>query len=172
MKLINTENQNNEKLLMELFFSSTMSIEIIRAEKEHIPDLVPLLDAYRMFYEQTSDESKAKSFLEDRFHNEESVIFLAIASGKPVGFTQLFPSFSTVGLQPSLILNDLYVSSEFRNRGIGKDLLVWAQEYCKNNNFKGLALETAIDNPAQKLYEQLGWSKDSHCFHYFWSANS
>jgi GNAT superfamily N-acetyltransferase len=149
-----------------------MSIEIILAEKEHIPDLVPLLDAYRVFYKQGSDEPKAKSFLEDRFHNKESVIFMALVFGKPAGFTQLFRSFSTVGLQPILILNDLYVSYEYRNKGIGKDLLIRAQEYCKKNHYKGLALETAIDNPAQKLYEQLGWSKDSHCFHYFWSANS
>jgi GNAT superfamily N-acetyltransferase len=149
-----------------------MSIQIIRAEKEHIPELVPLLDGYRMFYKQASDKPKVKSFLEDRFQNKESIIFLALVSGKPAGFTQLYPSFSTVGLQPVLILNDLYVASEYRNRGIGKDLLTWAQEYCKKNSFKGLALETAIDNPAQKLYEQLGWLKDSHCFHYFWSAGS
>ncbi len=149
-----------------------MSIEIIQAKKEHIPELVPLLDGYRMFYKQTSDEPKAKSFLEDRFRNKESIICLAFVSGKPAGFTQLYPSFSTVGLQRLLILNDLYVASEFRNRGIGKDLLVWAQNYCTKNHFKGLALETAVDNPAQKLYEQLGWSKDSHCFHYFWSADS
>jgi len=149
-----------------------MSIKIIRAEKEHIPDLVPLLDGYRIFYNQSSDEPKAKSFLEDRFHNQESIIFMAVASGEPAGFTQLYRSFSTVGLQPILILNDLYVSNEFRNKGIGKDLLIWAQEYCKKHHYKGLALETAIDNPAQKLYEQLGWSKDCHCFHYFWSANS
>lgn len=149
-----------------------MSIEIIHAEKEHIPDLVPLLDGYRIFYKQPSDKPKAKTFLEDRFDKKESIIFMALADGKPAGFTQLYRSFSTVGLQPILILNDLYVSNEFRNKGIGKDLLIWAQAYCKKNSYKGLALETAIDNPAQKLYEQLGWSKDSHCFHYFWSANS
>ncbi|HAI44518.1 MAG TPA: GNAT family N-acetyltransferase, partial [Maribacter sp.] len=40
----------------------------------------------------------------------------------------------------------------------------------KINGYKGLALETAIDNPAQKLYEKLDWEKDSHCFHYFWQV--
>ena len=45
-----------------------------------------------------------------------------------------------------------------------------AQQFCEQQGFKGLTLETAIDNPAQKLYEKLGWEKDYHCFHYFWQV--
>ncbi len=147
-----------------------MPIQIIQAEKNHIPELVPLLDGYRRFYKQTSDEIAVQHFLEERFKNKESVILMALAEGNTAGFTQLYKSFSTVSLQPLLILNDLYVPAEYRNKGIGKALLLESQEYCARNNYKGLALETAIDNPAQKLYEQLGWEKDSHCFHYFWTV--
>jgi ribosomal protein S18 acetylase RimI-like enzyme len=147
-----------------------MSIQIVQAEDIHIPELVPLLDAYRRFYKQPSDEMAAQQFLEERFRNKESVIFIALVEGKAAGFTQLYKSFSTVSLQPLLILNDLYVPAEYRNKGIGKALLLESQEYCRRKNYKGLGLETAIDNPAQKLYEQLGWEKDSHCFHYFWTV--
>ena len=38
-------------------------------------------------------------------------------------------------------------------------------------NFKGLALETAKANPAQRLYEKLGWKKDLEHLHYFWIAS-
>lgn len=31
-------------------------------------------------------------------------------------------------------------------------------------------LETAIDNPAQHLYEKLGWKNDVEVFHYAWLA--
>ena len=75
-----------------------------------------------------------------------------------------------MSLESSLILNDLFVSPQFRNNNIGEALLLKSQEFCRENNYKGLALETAINNPAQKLYEKLGWCKDSHCFHYFWSV--
>ncbi|MFT6935108.1 MAG: ribosomal protein S18 acetylase RimI-like enzyme [Maribacter sp.] len=54
--------------------------------------------------------------------------------------------------------------------GIAKRLLETVKIYCQNNNYKGLRLEIATDNPAQHLYEKLGWEKDVHSFHYFWSA--
>lgn len=132
--------------------------------------IVPLFDQYRVFYGQASDLNGAKAFLEARFQNKESIIFVAFKGDIPVGFLQLYYSFSSVSLESTLILNDLFVNRNYRNLGIGSSLLKTAQEYCRKNQFKGLALETATDNPAQKLYEKLGWTKDSHCFHYFWPA--
>lgn len=147
-----------------------MAVTIIRALPEHIPALAHLLDAYRVFYKQDSDTAAATQFLKERFQKNESVLFLSLIGDEPTGFVQLFPSFSTVSLQPVFILNDLYVGKAHREMGIGEALLRTAQEYCQMKGFKGLALETAIDNPAQALYERLGWEKDVHCFHYFWTA--
>ena len=146
-------------------------INIQQGSLVNLDQLVPLFDEYRMFYKQQSDVASAYSFLENRINNNESVIFLAYIDDKPVGFTQLFFSFSSVSLQPSLILNDLYVSKAFRNRNVASTLLEQAKSYCTAHNYKGLSLETAIDNPAQKLYEKLGWKNDSDCFHYFWKSN-
>jgi len=147
-----------------------MAITIIRAQPEHISLLAPLLDAYRVFYKQHSDRKAAAQFLEERFQKNESVLFLSLDGKEATGFVQLYRSFSTVSLQPVLILNDLYVGETHRNKGIGEALLRSSQEYCQSKGFKGLALETATNNPAQELYERLGWVKDVHCFHYFWTA--
>ncbi len=147
-----------------------MAVTIIRAKPEHIPLLAPLLDAYRVFYKQDSDSKAATQFLKERFQKNESVLFLSLEGDEPTGFVQLYRSFSTVSLQPVFILNDLYVGKAHRKKGIGEALLRSSQEYCKMEGYKGLALETAMDNPAQALYERLGWEKDVHCFHYFWTA--
>ena len=145
-------------------------IRVVRASKENLEELVPLFDHYRLFYKQDSDLQGAKVFLTDRFNNNESVIFLAYFNGNPVGFTQLFPMFSSVSMQRSYVLNDLFVTAPFRKKQIGEALLNKAKEFCIANNAKGLALETGIDNPAQKLYQKLNWVKDVACFHYFWTA--
>lgn len=145
---------------------------IIKADQKHLSDIVPLFDAYRVFYGQASDIVTASAFLTERMRNRDSVIFLASYEGHFAGFTQLYTTFSSVSLQPVFILNDLYVKVDFRKKGIGKALLEHAKEFCTNKGFKGLALETAIDNPAQKLYERLGWEKDTHGFHYFWPVKN
>lgn len=113
----------------------------------------------------------AERFLHDRFRHQECVVFLAELDQVAVGFTLLYKTFSSVGMKPFFVLNDLYVSPDHRLEGIGRVLLEKAQEFCRSLGYKGLALETATDNPAQKLYEKLGWQKDSHCFHYFWQSD-
>ena len=142
-------------------------IEIIKADANHIESIVPLLDQYRVFYQQNSNENAARKFLHERFSKNETVVFLALEDSRPTGFTQLYTSFSSVSLQSVFLLNDLFVSNDHRGKGIGEALLTKAKWYCKEMKYKGLALETTIDNPAQRLYEKLGWEKDSHTFHYF-----
>ena len=125
-----------------------------------------------MFYGQESEPHRTRKFLQSRLQAGDSIIFLAEDEAGAVGFIQLFPSFSTVSLERLYILNDLFVLPRSRGRGVGRLLLRKAQNYCSEKGYKGLALETAVDNPAQKLYEALGWMRDTHCFHYFWKATS
>lgn len=142
-------------------------VKIIKATKDNLEQIIPLFDQYRIFYSQPSNKKGAREFLEARFDNSESTIFIALINEHAVGFVQLYPTFSSVSMQRSLILNDLYVNSSFRQQQIGETLLERAKKHCKEQNYKGLALETAVDNPAQKLYEKLGWVKDKG-YHYFW----
>ncbi|MEZ4796424.1 MAG: GNAT family N-acetyltransferase [Flavobacteriaceae bacterium] len=142
-------------------------MHIVKAELQHIPDLIPLFDAYRIFYEQESDYVKAKQFLTKRIERNESIVYIAYNEENAVGFTQLYPLFSSVTMQPMFLLNDLYVEDNYRNQGIGNMLIDKAKQLCKTLNYKGLAIQTAQTNPAQHLYERLGFVKDPD-LHLFW----
>lgn len=146
------------------------NIDIIRVDESHLGDLTPLFDAYRVFYRQPSDFQASRAFLTERIRLNESVIFLAYVNGKPAGFTQLYPTFSSATIQRFYILNDLYSDPDNRGLGVGKALLDAAKELVLESGMKGLALETENFNPAQKLYEREGWEKDEEYLHYFWKA--
>lgn len=144
-------------------------MKIIQATAEHLQELVKLFDAYRVFYMQESDLAEAEKFLKERLNKKDSIILIALDEvGKGLGFIQLYPTFSSVSMQPFYILNDLFVFAKIRGKGIGESLLKMAQELAKVNGWKGLALETKTDNPAQKLYERLGWERTTDFYHYFW----
>lgn len=138
---------------------------------EDLAALTILFDQYRIFYKQTSDIESCREFLEMRMKLKESVIFIATYDDVVVGFTQLYPSFSSVTMQRTLILNDLYVLSEYRGKGVASALLEHAKEFTILKAYKGLALETAKDNPAQHLYERSGWIKEKEHFFYYWTAS-
>ena len=145
-------------------------MEIVKATLKHLDDLVPLFDGYRMFYKQASNPEKAKEFLTHRITNNESVIYIAYLDNKAVGFTQLYPLFSSVSMEPMYLLNDLYVDATIRNKGIGQQLIQAAKDLCVEKQYKGLGIQTEVTNPAQHLYERVGFKKDPD-LHLFW-ANS
>ncbi|MGF1679657.1 GNAT family N-acetyltransferase [Photobacterium minamisatsumaniensis] len=144
-------------------------MEVVRVTQKELSAVVPLFDQYRVFYGQPSDLGLAHAFLEARISNDESVVLLAKnEQGIGIGFTQLYPSFSSVSVSTTLILNDLYVIEEVRGQGIGKQLLNSAKAYAVDVKAKGIGLETARDNlGAQKLYESLGYVKDTEYYSYF-----
>ncbi|KAA3621258.1 MAG: GNAT family N-acetyltransferase [Flavobacterium sp.] len=144
-----------------------MKIRIAQAEDLDV--LGPLFDSYRVFYKRDSNLEAAREFLAQRITHNESVIFLALSKeGSGLGFTQLYPMFSSVSMQPVFVLNDLFVNRSVRGKGIGEALMKHAMEFARAKNCRGLTLETGIDNPARHLYERLGFKKDTEVFHYTW----
>ncbi len=137
-----------------------MAIQTIRAGLENLDVLAELFDDYRQFYGQRSDLPGAKRFLEARLTAQESVVFLALRDGGAVGFVQLYPCFTSIGMKPIWILNDLFVAARARRAGVGQSLLKAAHEYARSSGAARLQLSTAKDNQAAKaLYEAFGYRK-------------
>ena len=146
--------------------------------------LARLFDAYRQFYGQDPNLHKARRFLAERLNRQESMVLLAADSGadtatacgpasnsEPVhpcptsdqlqGFCQLYPSFCSVEAQPIFVLYDLFVAPCARRNGVGKALLVAAEQLAITHGKVRLDLTTARTNlSAQALYESLGWEQD------------
>ena len=143
-------------------------MSIRKATINDLDSLTELFNSYRLFYQQESDIPGAKSFIKERLLNEDSVVFIAYEEGKAVGFVQLYPTFSSVSMKRSWILNDLYVNASARKKGFGEKLLQKAIEFAEETGAKGLSLETGEDNlTAQRLYEKIGFKKESNYFYYF-----
>jgi ribosomal protein S18 acetylase RimI-like enzyme len=143
-----------------------MSIQ--KATLNELNFLTELFDSYRVFYKQESDFQGARAFLKERFINEDSVLFIAYDESTPVGFVQLYPTFSSVSMKKSWILNDLYVNASARKKGFGEKLIKKAIEFAEETGAKGLSLETGHENvTAQSLYEKIGFKKESNYFYYF-----
>jgi GNAT superfamily N-acetyltransferase len=139
---------------------------IRKAKKKDIGDLSVLFDKYRIFYKQKSDVDNARTFLKKRMKRKESVIFVAEEREELIGFTQLFPIFSSVSMKRTWLLNDLYVNERSRGIGAATKLLDAAKEFGAETKSKWLLLQTAEDNfTAQTVYEKNGWIKETDLFY-------
>ena len=139
---------------------------IRRAKKKDIDKVSVLFDKYRIFYKQQSDIENARSFLKKRMKRKESVIFVAEERKELIGFTQLFPIFSSVSMKRTWLLNDLYVNEKARSMGAATKMLEAAKQFGIDTDSKWLILQTSADNfTAQKVYEKNGWVKETDFFY-------
>lgn len=144
-----------------------MTAHVRRAAMADTEMVAPLFDAYRQFYQQVSDLPLALAFIGERLSLNESVIFVAEdEQRRALGFVQLYPSFTSVGARRLWILNDLFVVPAGRGQGVGQALLNAAKDHGIETGAKRLELSTAHGNPAQKLYESLGYVRDQAFYHY------
>ena len=138
-----------------------------RATLADLDALVPLFEGYRQFYGEAPDPATSRAVLADRLRAGDSVVFLAEEGGVAVGFTQLFPIFSSTRCRRLWLLNDLFVSPAARQHGTGRALLEAARAFAVASGAVGLELMTARSNTtAQRLYESLGWTLDEVFLHY------
>ena len=84
------------------------------------------------------------------------------------GFVQMFPSYSSVRLCRHWIVNDLYVATDARLRGLARALMRAAAETAKSLGAASLELATEKTNSAARnLYESIGWELDVEFDRYF-----
>ena len=129
--------------------------------------LSQLFNQYRVFQGNARDPLAAAAFLQARFDHSESVVFLALEGHIPVGFAQLYPSYSSTALARVFILNDLFVHESGRRKGVGSQLLSAVESYAWSHGAARVTLNVAIENTSgQALYEAQGWSRDAQFFVY------
>lgn len=143
------------------------TITVRQAILSDLGALAPLFDSYRQFYGCTSDLHAATEFLSARFDHGESVLFIAHEGNKPIGFTQLYPSFSSVSLARTFVLNDLFVCEHVRRKGVATRLMAAAVDYASSLGAVRVSLSTATTNETgQMLYQSAGWKREEQFFVY------
>jgi GNAT superfamily N-acetyltransferase len=150
-----------------LTMNEQQNVAVRQATIFDLEALVPLFDAYRQFYRKPGDAGLARQFLRDRFEHHESIIFVAVRDGSAIGFTQLYPSFSSASAARIFILNDLFVSPEARRMRVGALLLNAAAQFAREVGAVRLTLSTEVTNvSAQALYEKEGWVRQEEFYVY------
>lgn len=125
---------------------------IRQAKTSDAAAIAPLFNQYREFYKQASDLKGAEAFLRARLENDESIILTAEENGEFIGFTQLYPTFSSVAMKRIYILNDLFVAPHARTKGAGGQLLSAAKDFAAENGAKSYCSRRNTTTGRQEAY--------------------
>jgi GNAT superfamily N-acetyltransferase len=147
-------------------------VDILQAYTRHLSLIVDLFDEYRQHHAQPANREGARVYLAERLERRDSAIFFASEGNgsfqRALGFTQLYPSFSSVWMKRIWILSDLYVLPEFRRRGIAQALHDRARQLALETRARGLAFSAARQNEAARLFcEKLGYVHEEEAGEFF-----
>ena len=145
-----------------------MAIEIRAAQPDEEAAIVPL---YQWLFEPPGstpdqwDARRAEVALREAIDSHDSVVLLADAGGRLVGFATAYQDMHSVRFGFRAWVEDLAIDPERRSEGIGKRLLDAAKAWARERGATHLELdssETRAD--AHRFYERERPSWRSKCY--------
>jgi len=151
-----------------------MSIEICEYKAENVDDTLKQLwlslarEMFKIEHFILPSEANADEwikFIRNSLAGKKGFLFVARIGIKPIGFAHgsVFREHHLEVSKLAGTINDVYVSPEFRGKGIGKKLVVESLNRLKVEGVKAVRLTVLIENkPAVKLYEKFGFKIYQH----------
>ena len=101
--------------------------------------------------------------------------FLAYLGDEAVGYMRLkedYSDYEKICAFRALELKRIYVLKAFQGKGIGQQLLAFAEQFANNNSFEVLWLGVWEHNEgAKKLYKQMGFQDTGDTHHFYIGDN-
>ncbi len=133
-------------------------LRIREAVKQDTAVILALITALAEYEELAHEVTATEGELEEALFGARPFAEVVIAEyeGEPVGFALYFHNFSTFLGRPGIYLEDLYVRTASRGKGIGRALLVYLAELAKKRNCGRLEWIVLDSNqPALEFYSAL-----------------
>lgn len=138
-----------------------MTKQITLATLDELDELVDLLDVlFCQDIEFEPNHEKQRAGLEQIINNPEiGEILVMKTDGKVIGMVSLLYSISTALGGKVAILEDMVMAKDFREKGLGKELLHEAIAFAQKRRCLRITLLTDFDNEAAiKFYQSAGFS--------------
>jgi ribosomal protein S18 acetylase RimI-like enzyme len=151
------------------------TIEIIPCDlnnPDHCRALVSLMNEYiadKMGDGIPYTEEQKLALVEGLRRHESKLIVLAKYGDRFVGLTNSFVNFATFTVKPFVNIHDVIVTSDWRNKGLGRLMLSKVIEKAQELGCSKVTLEVREDNDnAKHLYNSLGFH-DAEPRQYYWA---
>jgi membrane-associated phospholipid phosphatase/GNAT superfamily N-acetyltransferase len=136
VSIINERKLKSTKSKVNMEIDMKEKLVIRESTVEDIPlifDFIKELAEYeKMLDEVTATKEILKNSLFGK--NKYAEVVIAEFEGKPAGQVLFFHNFSTFKGKPGIYIEDIYVKSQYRGKGIGKALFSYLKDLAKERN--------------------------------------
>ncbi|MBM3418444.1 MAG: GNAT family N-acetyltransferase [Bacteroidetes bacterium] len=136
-----------------------MKLAINPAQLNDIETILDFMVDYYKIEEVEFDRIKSKRTIEDFISNGTSGSLCMIhLSDEPIGYFCLAYSFTLENYGKDCFVDEIYIKPNFRNQGVGSEVMKYIENYLTDNDFKAIHLIVYDKNPiAYKYYLKNGF---------------
>ena len=145
-------------------------IEYRTATKEDLDDIIALWEESQEYHSQLDPRlnmrpnagEHVRKFYDEKFFNDNAIIFLAVLKKRVIGFTSAFlQARPPIHFEPYWgFVDALVITSEYRRTGIGTSLLHHVKEWLREKGIVTMRLSVATQNPnGISFWKKMGFSE-------------
>lgn len=108
-----------------------------------------------IFHQVSEYYDPSIEMFDDRFYSDYKERKILLRGLRRIGMFQISERNSR------LAVRGLFLSKDYRGKGIAKHLMGYFEEVARKNRYSGIELSVWDNNPAEKFYEKLGYKIDS-----------
>jgi ribosomal protein S18 acetylase RimI-like enzyme len=136
-----------------------MDIEIRAVQPEDLGMVINLMREFAAYEKLLDSLEITKERLSDAVFGKDAFVEILVAAVDriPAGYALFFPCFASFRGQRSLFLEDIYISSEYRGKGVGERLLREIAMIARSRGYERIDFQVLEWNtPAISFYNKLG----------------
>ncbi len=147
-----------------------MEIEVKLLSQRDIDDFIELINVFEDVFEMKNFSKPDNNYLQYVLTKPDFLTLVAKADKKVVGGLTVYILDQYYSTKPLAYIYDLAVSKEFQGQGIGKILIKYLTDYCRENGFEEVFVQAdRIDNYALAFYRSTNATKEEDVIHFSYS---
>jgi ribosomal protein S18 acetylase RimI-like enzyme len=146
-----------------------MEFKIREITREDVAEVIALLREFAKYENLLEFVEITEEKLFDAMFGENAFVegLIALSGDRAVGYALYYASFATFRGQRGLYLEDIYISSEYRGRGLGETMLRQIARRARDRGLERIDFQVLEWNKAAiAFYEKLGAVRDEDERHF------
>ena len=149
------------------------NLKIRSATKNDIELIYNLINGLALYEKRPADMTGTKEMLSSCLY-EKNIAKTVIAEfdGKPIGYAIYYPTFSSFSAKINAHLEDLFIKSEYRHQGLGKEFFVKLLKLIESEGYSKLEWSCLDWNVSSiEFYKKNGATQENGRVYFEFSLN-
>jgi aminoglycoside 3-N-acetyltransferase I len=146
-----------------------LSIEINLIRSDKLEELNQLISVFESVFEMEPLIRPSRSHLQKLLHKEDFFAVVAKANQQIVGGLTVYVLNQSYAEKPLAYIYDLAVLPEFQRKGLGKRLVEFTNDYCRERGFEEVFVQAdKVDDYALDFYRSTAPTAEEEVIHFYY----